>query len=164
MSFVKDKYSVPKDKQRSFKLKQLRAIDPPTAAPLHGAHKNPSPETMETSVYYSISINPAVQPVGHKLAEFFCDVDAQMKKIFKNASVEVVPELSAGSRWHFHGLIQISDIVEFFLEDLPALRAQASYEIDTIADQSKWLDYVYKSRHLIEPYLTRYQIDYVFIF
>lgn len=131
-------------------------------------HSNPAPEDMRTNVLYSFSFSPKDQPSKTNGLGFrenhYKNYHAAMEKLFtscKNAEIEVVHELSRNSRFHFHGWILLKDIMRFFTRDRHALVLEGTFEIDTIDNLEEWEKYVYKQKHLMEPFCNEHRIAYV---
>lgn len=128
-------------------------------------HKNPSPEDMNDNDIYSFTFNPEVQPLTPKftldLITWHNGIDNILKQL-QFSNVVLRPELSQGSRWHYHGQIKIKNIMKFFIFDLPVLRENGSFEIDTIEDNNKWLDYCKKQETKMKDLCKEYGIPYVY--
>lgn len=125
-------------------------------------HKNPSPEEMECGTY-SFTYNPAIQPITPNFKLDLITWHNGMDNIFRQCQyshIELRPELSQGSRWHYHGQITIKDIMKFFIYDLPVLRANGAYEIDIINDKDKWKQYISKQEYLMKPITKEHLIPY----
>lgn len=122
-------------------------------------------ELLTIGKQYSFSFNPKEQP-------FITDVEPEHKTIFRQAckntpnpfkewwdSMELILgslryseifvycEISSGGRFHFHGILEIQDIVRFLAIDMQMLKKNGSYEIDEIKDKSIWQEYVYKMQY-----------------
>lgn len=126
-------------------------------------HKNMSPEDVTVNTHYAFTYNPDVQPVSPKFTLDLVTWHNGMDNIFKSlrySDVELRPELSQGSRWHYHGQIIIKDVLKFYIFDLPVLRENGSYEIDIINDPKIWLDYCTKQEKIMKELLKEYGIPY----
>lgn len=128
-------------------------------------HKNPSPEEVEVDSVYAFTYNPKTQPMtpSHKLNLIVWH--NYIDKIFqscKNCHIVLRPELSQGSRWHYHGHIIIKDIMKFFIYDLPVLRIEGTFEIDTIKDKIVWQTYISKQEKLMLPICKEHKIPYIY--
>lgn len=126
-------------------------------------YKNPSPEEFKVDTEYTFTYNPQKQPLTPNYKLNLITWHNGMDNIFrscKNCQIELRPELSQGSRWHYHGLITIKDIMKFFIYDLPVLRENGSYEIDEIKDKNVWLTYITKQKELMEPVCKEHKIPY----
>lgn len=127
-------------------------------------HKNPSPEEIEDKLY-AFTFNPTKQPLTPQFKLDLITWHNGMDNIFKDlrySRVELRPELSQGSRWHYHGRIKIEETMKFFIYDLPVLRANGSYEIDTISDETKWIKYISKQEELMKKITKEFKIPYIY--
>lgn len=81
----------------------------------------------------------------------------QYFKKLKYCKLEIYPELSPTGRLHYHGYIEIKDIVKFYYHDLYLLN-EISYEIDTIdpETQKTYIEYITKQQRLMEPIIKEY--------
>lgn len=126
-------------------------------------HKNPSPEDMKVNEGYAFTYNPEVQPLTPKftldLITWHNGMD-NMYKSLKYCDITLYPELSQGSRWHYHGYIRLTDVMKFFIYDLPILRENGSYEIDILTDHEIWRKYVSKQENIMKDVCTEYGIPY----
>ena len=126
-------------------------------------HKILSPEEMSTGILYSCTLNPSTQPLSPKFTLDLITWHNGMDNIFKclkYSTVILYPELSSGSRWHYHGTLSITNVMKFFIFDLPFLREHFSFEIDTIADLTKWTAYCTKQTTLMKPITKEHGIPY----
>lgn len=126
-------------------------------------HKNPPPEDIIKGIKYAFTYNPETQPLTPKYTLDLITWHNGMDSIFKSlkyCDVELRPELSQGSRWHYHGLITINEIMKFYIFDLPYLRENGSYEIDTIEDITIWTQYCTKQEKIMKDICTEYGIPY----
>lgn len=125
-----------------------------------------APEEARLDYLYAFSFNPAIQPVLHELKglEDWLNHFAKLFYECYNCEIQVVPELSKGGRFHFHGYIMYKNIIKAYAIDLRKLSEGGTYEIDTIADSQAWRIYVYKQFGLMKPFIDKetecpYQID-----
>lgn len=120
------------------------------------------PETLKKGRYYAITLSPALQ-CGEKKSIATMDkyIKYLMSWIDKLSYCKLVlyPEISAHSRFHYHGVIEILSIVPFLLHDLKSLEQWSNYKIEHFEDYG-WLMYIYKMRHIMEPYCMHLGIPY----
>lgn len=130
-------------------------------------HKIPPPEDLLPNIPHSFSYNPETQPLTPKftldLITFHNGIDLQMKNL-KYCTIKMNIELSSSSRWHYHGIIIIKDIMKFFIFDLPFLKENAAFEIDTIKEETKdvWTNYCTKQEKIMKPITQEYGIPYTY--
>ena len=132
-------------------------------------HKNPSPEEIVKSQWYAFTYNPEVQPLRPNFQLDLITWHNGMDNIFKSlkyCEIKLRPELSQGSRWHYHGQIQINEIMKFYIFDLPVLRENGAYEIDSMSEvkisekYNSWEDYCKKQEKMMKDICTEYGIPY----
>lgn len=126
-------------------------------------HKLLPPEEMIPDTMYTCNINPEIQPLTPKftldLITWHNGMDNMFKSL-KHSSVKLNLELSSNSRWHYHGTIKISNIMKFYIFDLPILKESCSLEIDKIEDLNIWTAYCTKQESLMKPICKEYGIPY----
>lgn len=128
-------------------------------------HKNLSPEETIAGELMAFTYNPELQPITPNFKLDLITWHNQMDNIFKSlkySRVELRPELSQGSRWHYHGHIKIDNIMKFYIYDLPILRQNGSYEIDKINDFKIWMTYCTKQEELMKPITKEFKIPYLY--
>ncbi len=113
----------------------------------------------DTSTTYSITLNPAEQYLDlgkHRLNKLI-DYNFNAFLLIKNASMYLVPEFSKNGRWHYHGWLRLTDSFKFHLHDVPIMLNMYHMDIDTIADNLVWYNYVFKNKDVMqEPLGGRY--------
>lgn len=134
-----------------------------------------APEVIKIDgVPYAFSLNPDVSrevKVPDRAKMELMDGEAYAKKVtakvmvllkkLNYCKVDLRPELSRNGRWHYHGLIYITNIVQFLLEDIPLIEQCGSSEMDTIKDSDVWNHYVFKSHDFMQPWCKSRNIAYV---
>lgn len=128
-------------------------------------HKNPPPEEMIVNRKYAFTFNPEKQPLNPNFKLDLITWHNGIDNIFKSLKychVVLQPELSSGCRWHYHGYIEINDIMMFYIYDLNHIRQSGSYEIDTIENEITWVNYVCKQSELMKPICKKYGIPYTY--
>lgn len=125
-------------------------------------------ETLHKNQCYAVTLSPpdrrsitgAKMVTGnelqtYKILEMNINEDLQLFKKLKFSSLEIYPELSPTGRLHYHGLIQIHDVLRFMYHDLHILN-QISYEIDTLSNDEqsviKYTNYVVKQTTYWDDY------------
>lgn len=115
-------------------------------------HKAPSPEDVDTKQLYSFNFNPIKQPkvgqLGSYLNKIWDEIDGCI-----NCTVQMVPELSRLGRLHFHGIVSIDKIMQFYLSDIHKLMKEGTVYIDTIDDLGLWNEYMFKQRTLMQDFI-----------
>jgi len=125
------------------------------------------PEKMEVGVQYAFSWNLVEQPVEIKngkstlyLKEYYNMVIRRLN-LFRYCEIIMYPEVSEHGRYHFHGVITLSDVILFFLLDMPLLKHNSSYKISTISDmEGVWRPYMYKGEFLMKPLCKKFELPY----
>lgn len=111
---------------------------------------------MEPKQLYAFTFNPIYGPEhnGYKeKLECFSEFDKKICNLFamKYAEVDMILEVSSSGKLHYHGYICITDIPNFFFYDIPRLRQEGCYEIDTFDDY--WPDtYLIKQKGIMEKW------------
>ena len=126
-------------------------------------YKIPPPEDISEGQICSFTFNPVVQPQLPNYSLNLVSWHNGMDNIFKGckyAQIKAYVELSSGGRFHYHGTIEIRNVLKFFIFDLPLLKAQGSYEIDHINDLVKWLTYCTKQEGKMKSLTKEYGIPY----
>lgn len=121
----------------------------------HDKYSCPKPEHLNTNTTYSISLSPSDRQQYYESKDRVCKFKTQWYGRFlihlsPYASYDLYMEVSKEGRLHFHGTIQIKDILNFYLISIPFMRDNMTYEIDTIKDLAEWLKYCTKQAHLFE--------------
>lgn len=116
-------------------------------------YKLPSMEDMEPYVKYAFTFNPCDQYQHFaSYTDRFTKCMSSCREIFTQyiPAVRVVlyPEISKMGRFHFHGTIEICDVLKFYLEGVHDLSVLGTFEIDTIDPKSYdvWDKYCNKQR------------------
>lgn len=125
------------------------------------------PEKMEVGVQYAFSWNLVEQPTATKngktslyLRDYYNMVVRRLKR-FSHCEIIMYPEVSEHGWYHFHGVITLTNVIYFFLIDMPLLKHNASYKITTISDMDNiWRPYMYKGEHLLKPLCKEFKIPY----
>lgn len=131
-------------------------------------HKVPDPKELKVGVLYAISLNPGALPViyAEKNDSFKYNyrhyTNTILNKINKcvNCNINVNPELSSSGKWHYHGWIKIQDLARFMLYDIKILKQYFCFEIDTIANEDKWREYVLKGEFYMKEFCESEKIPY----
>lgn len=125
-----------------------------------------SPEEVDNNKFYTFTFNPRVQPVRSKagfkcsaFSEWQTDVLRTLRRSV-NAQYNICIELSRGGRLHYHGTIKILNIINFYIQDLPALLEEGMLEIDTIKDDEVWTTYCHKQESLMKPFCKIHGLIY----
>lgn len=142
----------------------------------HAKQKSPKMEQYKLNTIYAVTLSPpdrrtmtgAKMIKGNELETYknlmdSINEDIQYFKKLKYCSLELYTELSNNGRLHYHGYIQIKDILKFTYHDLHLLN-QISYEIDTMSEDScgiyKYEQYVLKQKELWKPFIEYESMQY----
>lgn len=129
-------------------------------------HKILPPEEMLVNTLYTCTINPEVQPLTPQftldLVTWHNGMDNKFKQL-KFCTLNLKVEISSGSRWHYHGTIKITDIMKFFIFDMPVLKNETALEIDKMEDKEIWAKYCCKQETIMKPICQEYGIPYNYI-
>lgn len=117
------------------------------------------PEMLHLKTEYSFSYNPEEQPLFeqfykvklntlNKWSEYYSALFTSLKY----CKIICYMEISSKGRFHYHGLVMVTDIPRFIINDLAKLRHYGTYEIDEIKDKTVWLDYCLKQQRFMEKY------------
>lgn len=135
----------------------------------HQKCKAPKMEVMKINTCYAVTLSPpdrrtitgAKMCKGNdletfKTLEMNINEDLQLFKKLKYSKIEVYPELSPTGRLHYHGYIEIHNVLKFYYHDTHILN-QISYEIDTISEDPegiyKYEQYVLKQQQHFKEFL-----------
>jgi len=132
-----------------------------------GLHKIICPEKVVLNEILTFSVNPVATPYKTKrkgervlnLPPFLNSIIKRLSKL-RYCDYKLNPEISCNGKWHFHGEIKITEIINFYCFDLPLLQELGAFEIDTIKDIEIWRTYCTKLKELTEPYLRSLKINY----
>lgn len=115
----------------------------------------PKPEHLIPNTLYTLSINPEDKE------QYFNEKDRVVRfkeqwygrlliNLAPYANYDLYLEISEAGRLHFHGTITVTDVLGFYANAIPFMRANMTYEIDTIKD-ANWLTvYCVKQAHLFD--------------
>lgn len=113
-------------------------------------------DKMDTA-QYTFNLNPELQPDWNQdICEHYVPIKAWYRKIIgsvqlmKYCNIIMYLEISPTGRYHFHGIIKIKNVLNFFVHDLYRLKQIGTYEIDTIKDLEVWTKYCSKQDYLIK--------------
>lgn len=130
-------------------------------------HKVIAPELVTQGSWLTFSFNPEEQPMFERFYRMklnnLKDWSQQQYDILttlRHANVHVILECSPKGRLHFHGVIKINDVIEFYMTDLKKLKHYGAIEIDTIGDDEIWLTYIYKQRKYMKGYADKHEMHY----
>lgn len=124
-------------------------------------HQNIPLETMRVGTKYAITIAPEYQTLGwDKKSHTF--VYAQPHKTFrkyvlnhlrnlKACVVDLTYELSPLGRQHYHGYLEVNNVLEFYTYDIHVLKSLGALCIKNITNITEWDTYV-KKQSLPEEY------------
>lgn len=149
-----------------------------------------SPEDCSLNYGYCFTFNPQIQPLdveGSKNAnsslwQFSPHDDLKLhlktwyvacRNLFESMRgckiYDMVVEISDKGRYHFHGRLKITDIMDFYTFDIPILDKKAHYCIcqqlgDAPSDKEvkykTWDEYLNKQQQFMKPYLLKHGIKY----
>lgn len=87
---------------------------------------------------------------------YWCRYEVYPEYSFNGKSVN----MSKGPRLHYHGIIQITDLIYLYELGYNELQQQGVFEIDTIDDIDVWMRYCKKSETVIKPLCKQLKIPY----
>lgn len=113
-----------------------------------------APENVDTDALYAFNWNPITQPVMDSAGGYTRWLTGCRRLLNRclNCEITSVPEVSPKGRVHFHGLLSIDNVINFYLFDLQKLMGFGSLKIATIADSEVWRIYMYKQEALMKPF------------
>lgn len=130
-------------------------------------HQGLKMEDIKLSTCYAVTLSPPDNrglvsrriwniQTPTKILEENIDKHVQIFKSLKYCELELNPELSPKGRLHYHGVIIIKDVLNFYYHDLHILNETMSYEIDTLSEDAegllKYTSYCVKQRPIFEAY------------
>lgn len=127
-----------------------------------------SPEDVKIGEEYTFTINPLLTPYQTKkkgdkclvLPPFINSVIKHLNKL-RYCEYTLRHEISCQGKWHYHGTIKITDIVNFYCFDIPLIKEIGCFEIDTIVDKNKWIKYLSKLEGVLRPYMEKEKLPYL---
>lgn len=152
-----------------------------------------SPEDISENVAYCFTFNPQIQPLdidssksaNSSLWQFDPHDDLverfnlktwyiACRNLFENMkgckTSDMIVEISAKGRYHFHGRLTVVNIMLFYTFDIPILERKSHYYIcpqmgDAPTDKKEvkyktWDEYLSKQQTFIKPYLKKHGIEY----
>lgn len=138
-----------------------------TPANNHQKYSCIKPEDVLEGVEYSFSFNPEDQPHFDRFYNMklntlsnWSDNQFDILTSLKYCTVNVYLEISSKARFHYHGVIKIHHIPNFYIHDLAKVRNYGTYEIDYIKDIEVWTSYVTKQKHIMEDYCNKHNMKY----
>jgi len=114
-----------------------------------------SPEDFQPNTKYPITINPSEQHWGQdtqRIRSCHNSLCEEFKRL-RYCKFDLVAEVSAKGRVHYHGTIEAQDVLHFFLYDLPKFPEFCIYSIkewmkEGLGKFKKWDDYLGKQAPL----------------
>lgn len=120
----------------------------------------------EKDYRYALTINCKTQhdTLKYKNSRAYEEIKYCINRIVKRmkdtANIMLIPEISRGGRWHWHGILIIKEVYKFHAMVLPFLPTVCQYEIDTIDDPDVWRDYIYKDEDIMRPAIELQGLTY----
>lgn len=121
-------------------------------------HQIIHPEDVNTNHCYAFTFNPNSKPEIGKvnafkvwydmIAHLLCDVCIASK-------YRVYTEISCMGKFHFHGLIRITNIMNFYIHDVQTLTMNGTVVIKERTNEDEWEDYYLKQQDFIQDYLQK---------
>lgn len=140
----------------------------PSKSSSNGLHKIVSPESVIVGNNYTFNLNPNTAPTDIKRnGELSLQVPPWFNHIVKGLNklryckYTLYHELSPGAKWHYHGVITITEVINFFIFDVFELKKLGAFEIDTIKDLDIWMTYCTKQRAILEPFMKSLRVPYI---
>lgn len=119
-------------------------------------HQMPKPDMVNMDDLYSFSYNPEVQPEQDSLGRVHYNVYSRFEKRIEKTlrkllycDFKLFMDISQNGRLHYHGYIRIRDRINFYFHDIPIMKRNSSFEIDTIGDVVLWDQYCQKMPDMV---------------
>lgn len=115
-------------------------------------------EELEDGCVYAFTYNPIDQPKPGALGEL--EWFDEMRQFFyglQYSKYRLYTEVSKTGRWHFHGLIKITDRLRFTIREIGQLMTFGNLcmkRFKTTDDHMNWLAYCNKQQNELQDYLT----------
>ncbi len=126
-------------------------------------HVLPQLEEYVLNKKYALSLNPCRQYKLNRLAKQI----SFLLKVFQNEKyrdyfkIELYPELSSTSRFHWHGYLIISNIFLFVRDVVPCIVDEYTVNIKDITDKDVWFKYCTKQlKYWTENYIDKFPIKF----
>lgn len=127
-----------------------------------------APEDVKLNEEYTFTLNPESTPYQTKrkgdkclvLPPFINEIIKGLGKL-RYCKYSLRHEISCHGKWHYHGTIRITDIMNFYCFDIPLIKELGCFEIDMITDKDKWIKYLTKCEALVRPYMEKDKLPYV---
>lgn len=127
-----------------------------------------SPELVQLNTEYTFTVNPELTPYQTKrkgekclvLPPFINSIIKSLAKL-RFCEYELRHEISCHGKWHYHGIIKIKDVINFYCFDIPLIKEIGCFEIDTILDKDKWKIYLTKLEGVLRPYMEKLKLPYI---
>lgn len=116
---------------------------------------------------YSCTINPSdadqyFESRDTRVYTFLRNIYKTLVKLNLYCNYTFYLEISKGGRLHLHGILEPTDLIEFYLNVPPILAHYSQYELDTIDDLDTWNNYITKDQEVTnwDDYLSDTVFDY----
>lgn len=119
-------------------------------------HQMLKPEEVFLGEEYAITINPSIQPcIGkcNSFKEWYNIFEHVFRDVCVASKFKLYVEISAMGRFHFHGTIIITNIMNFYMFDVKTLTQDKTCVIKNMDEA--WEDYYLKQQDFIQPFLKR---------
>jgi hypothetical protein len=149
-------------------------------------HKSLAPENVMTDTEYAFTINISddnrYKTIQRRVYNYY-----SVMNTLKHCSYQLCFEFSSIGRLHAHGLLKITNKMEFYSRDIPILVEHFSFEIDTIGvakieggssptgddapshseatdtgGREKWLKYCNKNKADMDVFMAAYNLQPLF--
>lgn len=116
------------------------------------------PEDVKTYHKYAFNLAPEYQPTQGKLnsfKEWYDHFEHILRDICIASKYTMFVEISSKGRFHFHGYIEVHDIMNFYIFDVKTLMNNGTCVMKEIEDVTKWHEYIHKQEKFIQKYLKK---------
>lgn len=125
-------------------------------------HQSLAPEEIELNICYTLTFNPARQHGSFMKDYRELQKIAKLFAFCRGVEFTAHPEYSKLGRLHMHGLVMFKEaigVMEFY-EKLPTAMKLSTFEMDTIQDGTKWLQYTMKQKSFMKPLCDENKVKY----
>lgn len=116
------------------------------------------PEEVVIGSEYAFTLNPVAQP-GIGKVNSFMDWYQMFEHVFRDCCVaseyRIYIEISPMGRFHFHGKIKITNIMNFYIYDVKTLTNASTCVIKVMENPDEWEDYYLKQQQFMQDYLIK---------
>lgn len=107
---------------------------------------------------YSFSYNPVDQPIMESPTGFkdWWQENYNFFRSMLHSTYQLYCELSPHGRWHFHGYVWVTNVLKFYMYDVPRM-SNCACSMDSIGptfdDENQWLAYCIKQQNQLSEFI-----------